>query len=616
MTATETPPAAGSPSSGGLPARADLPREATWDLEVLFATDAAWEEAFRAAEARLGEVAAFRGRLGEGAATLLAAFRTRDAVQTAVETVAVYADLRFSEDAGNPTYAAAADRATGLFARYGAAVAFYDTELLAMPSDRLAGFFAAEPDLAAYRHAVDRVLDRREHIRSAEVEELLALSTEVTGTPEMVATVLADSDLLLGAIADEHGATVALSQGNVDLYLHSHDAGVRRAAWEAAADAHLAFANTFAAALAGGVKRDVFYARARGYGSALEASLAAGRIPPAVFHTLLDTVWANLPTWHRYFRVRRRLLGVTAPRLHPADLTAPLTAGAPVVPWEEGVALVLDGIAPLGEEYVAINRRGIADRWVDALPNRGKGGGAFSWGPYGGHPYISMNWHDDLSSVSTLAHELGHSLHSYHAMRGRPAAYWPYGLFTAEVASNMHQALLGADLLARDRGRDWELAVLEERMANHLRYLFTMPILARFELDCHTRVERGEALTAEGMGETLAALYRQGYGDEVEVDEARAGITWARFSHLFNPYYVYQYATGIAGAAALAAQVRAEGAPAAERYRAFLSAGGDGYPLDLLRAAGVDLASPQPVQAAFDVLAGYVDRLEALADAA
>jgi oligoendopeptidase F len=598
-----------------VPARHEVPVAERWDLESVFPTDDAWEAAFRAAEARLPELDRFRGRLGETAASLLAALRLRDAVGEQVERVAVYALLRRSEDATNPVAAAQSDRAQGLGARAQAAAAFFEPEIAALPEETVAAWLAAESGLAPFRHALARVRRRKEHIRSVEVEETLARAGEVFAAIETAHDTLENGELPLGAIRDETGAEVTLVQGNLERYLHSPDRRVRREAWEQSADAYLAFKNTFAATLAGAVKRDVFAARAHGYPSALEAALAPDAIPPRVFHTLLDTIWANFPTWHRYFRVRRRLLGLPEGDFHGWDLEAPLAA-EPAMPWERGVGLIADSLSPLGAEYVGAVTQGIADRWVDRAANTGKGGGAFSWGAFGTHPFISMTYQDDLSSVSTLSHELGHSLHSYLTWRSQPVTYAHYGMSAAETASNFNQQLLGAHLLGLDEERDWTIAVVEERMANHLRYLFIMPILARFELDCHERVERGEALTADGMSERLLALYREGYGGEVVLDgpdAARIGITWARFPHLFMNFYVFQYALGISAAAALAAQVREEGDPAAARYLAFLRAGGSLDPIDALREAGVDMASPAPIQRAFDLLAGYVDRLEAFA---
>ena len=595
-----------------VPARHEVPLAERWDLESVFPTDEAWETAFRAAEARLPDLERFRGRLGESAGSLLAALRLRDEIGEAVQRVVVYAQLRRTEDATNATYAALSDRAVGLASRTQAAAAFFEPEIVALPDEMVSAWLAGEASLAPYRHAIERIRRLRGHIRSPEVEETLARAGEMAAAVETAHDVLEDGELPLGTIRDEAGAEIRLAQGNLERYLHSPDRGVRREAWERSADAYLAFRNTFAATLAGAVKRDVFYAQARGYASSLEAALAPDAIPPQVFHTLLATVWKNFPTWHRYFRVRRRLLGLDEGDLHGYDLEAPL-ATEPSMPWERGVEVIAGSLAPLGEEYVGAVRQGIADRWVDRAANQGKGGGAFSWGAYGTHPFISMTYQDDLSSVSTLTHELGHSLHSYLTWRTQPVTYARYGMSAAETASNLNQALLGTYLLAADGGRDWTIAVVEERMANHLRYLFTMPILARFELDCHERVERGEALTADGMSAALLALYREGYGGEVAIDEARMGITWARFPHLFANFYVFQYAIGISAAAALAARIREDGEPAARRYLDFLQAGGSRYPIDALREAGVDMSSPEPVQRAFDILAGYIDRLEAFA---
>jgi len=593
-----------------LPKRSEVMPEERWDIESLFASDAAWEAAYDALSGRLAELARYQGRLGASGATLLAALVLRDEVMAEVARVAVYASLRRAEDATNATYAALASRAQGLTARANGIAAWYGPEILALDSATLDRFVADTPDLATYAHYFAKLDRLRGHLRSAEVEALLAQGQEVTDTFRTIHGALENADMEFGDIAGAANQPTRIGPGNLQQLLASEDRAVRRAAWEQSADAYLRMQHTFAGTLIGTVKRDVFTARARGYDSSLEAILAPNAIPTAVFHNLLDTVWKNLPTWHRYFAVRRKALGLD--RLHGWDLTAPLQRDAPYVPFAAGVAMIADGLAPLGEEYVGIVRRGAAERWVDRGANIGKGGGAFSSGAPGAHPFISMNYTDSLASMSTLAHELGHSLHSYYTWQTQPMIYARYSMFVAETASNMHQALVGAHLLATHDDPAFLIALIEERMGNHLRYLFTMPILARFEFECHTRVERGEALSAEGMTEHLADLYRQGYGGAVEMDAPRMGVTWARFSHLFSPFYVFQYATGIAAAAALAQQVREEGAPAAARYLTFLKTGDAAFPIDALRAAGVDMADPAPVQAAFDILAGYVDRLEQL----
>jgi oligoendopeptidase F len=593
-----------------LPKRGELSEEERWDIESLFATDAAWEAAYDALSARLPELAGFQGKIGESGESLLAALRLRDALMAELARVAVYASLRRSEDVTNPTYAALASRAQGLSARANAAAAWYGPEILALDPATLDRFTADTPGLDVYGHYFAKLGRMRAHVRSGEVEALLAQAQDTMDSFRVIHGALENADMQLGEITDESGQPARLGPGNLQRFLASESRDVRRAAWEQSADAYLGMQHTFAGTLIGSVKRDVFYARARGYDSSLEATLAPNAIPSAVFHNLLDTVWKNFPTWHRYFALRRKVLGVE--RMHGWDITAPLRQDAPRVPYAEGIEMIAAGLAPLGEEYVAVVRRGAAERWVDRGANVGKGGGAFSSGAPGAHPFISMNYTDNLFSMSTLAHELGHSLHSYYTWQTQPMIYARYSMFVAETASNMHQALVGAHLLATHDDPAFLIELIEERMRNHLRYFFTMPILARFEFECHERVERGEALSAEGMGEILAALYRQGYGGEVESDAPRMGVTWARFSHLYSPYYVFQYATGIAAAAELSRQVREEGAPAAARYLAFLKTGDAAFPIDALRAAGVEMTDPAPVQAAFDILAGYVDRLEEL----
>ncbi|MGH2617310.1 MAG: oligoendopeptidase F, partial [Thermomicrobiales bacterium] len=596
-----------------VPARAEVPIAETWALESVFPTEAVWEDALDANGERLRALEAFRGRIGEGPATLLASLRLADDLAEEVGKVITFALLRRAEDATNTRSGEMADRAIGLASRAEAAASFLGPEIAALSDETIAAWLADEPGLEQYRQMLARIARQRAHIRSVEVEEILARAGEMAAATEITHSVLEDGELPLGEIADASGRIVRLAQGNLQRYLDSPDRRVRQEAWEQSADAYLAFRNTFAATLAGAVKRDVFYARARGYRSSLEAALAPDDISPAVFHNLLDTVWKHFPVWHRYFNVRRRLLGLPEGDLHGYDLEAPL-AEQPDFPWERGVDFILASLAPLGADYVAEVRRGIAERWTDRCANLGKGGGAFSSGTYGTEPFISMTWQDNLSSVSTLAHEVGHSMHSLLTWRHQPVTYADYGMTAAETASNMNQALMGAHMLqvAERDDRDWTIAVIEERMANNMRYLFTMPILARFELAAHERVEAGEALSAAWMSQTLLGFYREGYGSEVVIDAPRMGVTWARFPHMFMNFYVFQYSIGIAAAAALSQGMLTEGAPARERYLAFLRAGGSVDPIVALREAGVDMSSPEPIERAFGILSGYVDRLEAL----
>jgi oligoendopeptidase F len=469
-----------------------------------------------------------------------------------------------------------------------------------------------EPRLAVYAHYFDQLERRQEHVRSAEVEEVMGQVADPFGSASGIHGILADADLRFSPARTASGEEREVAQGTIDALLHDPDRELRRTAWESYSDAHLAFRNTMASALATGVKQDVFTARVRRYPSALEAALAANYIPREVYDSLLDTFKANLPTWHRYWDVARRALGYET--FHVYDVHAPLSQNPPTVSYEQTVDWIAEGLRPLGEEYVTAMLRGVnEERWVDKYPNQGKRAGAFSTGVQGTYPFILTNHTDDLQGLSTLAHELGHSMHSYLTWATQPPVYADYSIFVAEVASNFNQAMVRARLFETNPDREFQLAVLDEAMANFHRYFFLMPTLARFELELHERVERGEALTAEGMMTLMTELFREAYGPAVRLDEERVGITWAQFpTHLYANFYVYQYATGLSGANALAKSVLEGGKDAAENYLSFLRAGSSVYPLDALRLAGVDLTTPEPVQQTFDVLAGFVDRLEGL----
>ncbi|MFM9106348.1 MAG: oligoendopeptidase F [Chloroflexota bacterium] len=599
--------------AAAVPARSEVRPEETWALEEVYASVAAWEKAFAAADGAIASLGQFRGRAGESAGTLLALLRAADEVTRVVEPVTLWAMLRQTEDATNSEYTALSDRARGLSARAAAAAAFIAPEIVAIPGETVAEWLAGSPDLARYGHLIARIQRERRHIRTAEVEQVMAQAGEVFAGFESVHEMLENGELPLGTITDAAGARVRLAPGTIGLYYHSPDRRVRREAWEQSGDAYLAYRNTFAASLAGAVKRDVFNARARGYGSSLEAALFTDNIPVSVFHNLVDAVWEHFPVWHRYFAARRKLLGLPPGELHGWDLEAPLSSRPPSATWEEGCRFILDSLAPLGEEYARAVGDGLASRWVDRCANTGKHGGAFSWGGYETAPYISMTWEGHLGSVSTLTHEIGHSMHTWLTNRSQPITYSGYGMSVAETASNFNQALLGAHLLEQNQERDWTLNVIEERMENHQRYLFIMPILAKFELLCHERVEAGQALGAAWMNETLLGFWREGYGGEVAIDPERMGVIWARFPHLYANFYVFQYGLGISAAAALAGPILAGDLEARERYLAMLRAGSSRDPIDVLRAAGVDMTTKEPIRAAFRLLEGYVARLEALA---
>ncbi len=596
----------------GLPRRDEIQPQHTWDAASVFADDAAWETEMASLADGLPALEAFQGRLGQDAATLAAWFVRSEAVGLRIQRAYVYASLFHETDTGDQEAKAKVDRAVGLYARGAAAMSFAEPEMLALGFPTLRRWLTEEPRLAAYAHALDRLERRQAHVRSAEIEELLGLVQEPFESATATHGILADADLTFRPALDSQVEEHPLAQGSIDALLGVPDRTLRRNAWEGYADAHLALRNTMANSLATGVKQQVFASQARRYPSALDAALATNFIPTEIFHNLIDTFKEHLPIWHRYWEVRRRALGQDD--IAPYDIWAPLTANPPRVPFDRAVELIAAGLAPLGQGYVADLLAGVNERrWVDKYPNVGKRSGAFSTGCQGTAPFILMSGTDDLESMSTLAHELGHSLHSLYTWRTQPPVYADYSIFVAEVASNLNQALVRAHLFAQNLDRDFQLALINEAMSNFHRYFFLMPTLARFELELHERVERGAALPADTMIAILTELFREAYGPGVTLDAARVGVTWAQFpTHLYSNFYVYQYATGLAGAHALAEGILAGQPGAVERYLTFLSAGSSGYPLDVLKTAGVDLTTPGPIRQTFGVLTQLVDRLEAL----
>jgi oligoendopeptidase F len=594
-----------------VPPRSAIAREHTWNAESVFPTVEDWQAEAQALPEAVGEVTRFQGRLAEGPAVLLEAVGAIEALLRRVFRVSTYALMDHSVDTADQAAARRFGQGQGLFGRILGAIGFFDPELLVIGRETLSEWMTAEPRLAVLEHYVDNLFRRQAHVRSTEVEQLLGMLAEPFGGTRSTANFLTSADLTFRPAWATDGSEIAMSQAAWEQLRTSPDREARRTAWESYLDAHLAFKNTLASNLATSIKQNVFYSRARQYESSLAASLFENNIPVAVFHNLIETFRKNVPTWHRYWAVRRKALGVE--RLHPYDIWAPLITAQPQVAYDQAVEWICAGLDPLGQAYVDVLRRGcLQDRWVDVYPNQNKRGGAFSAGSTETHPFILMSYGDNLFSLSTLAHELGHSMHSFYTWRQQPFIYGNYSLFVAEVASNFNQAMVRAYLLKQNPDREFQIALLEEALSNFHRYFFVMPTLARFELETHQRVERGQGLTATDMIELMADLFSEGYGPAVEVDRQRVGITWATFGHLYQDYYVYQYATGIAGAHALARPILAGEPGAAEAYLNFLSAGSSLYPLDALKLAGVDLTQPEPVEAAFAVLAGMVERLEAL----
>ena len=594
-----------------VPARADVPSESTWNHESVFPSFDAWRDEYQAALAALSEIAPYQGTLAQSPERLAEWFDLHQAIARRVSTLFMYPVMWQACDGNNEAIKGMVGQAQGLAGQFTAAVAFAEPELLALDEETLRGWLKRD-ELRLYQQHIDGLLRKKQHVLSGEVEAVLGLLSDPLGRIESIRSALNDMDLTFEAARDSAGAPQPLVQSTINKLLADSDRDVRKHAWRNYADSYLKFSNTLATTYLASVKSNVVRARLRGYESVLHAKLSPSNIPVEVFHNLIDTYKQQIPTWHRYWDVRRRALGYDS--IHPWDIWAPLTVDDPRLTFPEAVDMIADGMAPLGEEYVATMRRGcLEERWVDYAINEGKSEGAFSYGTYDSMPFIMMSFDGNLSSMSTLAHELGHSMHSYYTREAQPFVYSHYSMFAAEVASNFNQALVRAHLFARNDDRAFQLALIQEAMDNIHRYFFIMPTLARFELEVHTRMENDEPLTPETLNQIMADFFAEGYGETMTDDLQRTGITWAQFGHLYEAYYTFQYATGISAAHALANAILAgDDAEAVPRYLAFLRAGGSEYPIPALQAAGVDMSTPLAVEETFAVLAGLVDRLEGL----
>ena len=595
-----------------VPPRSKVNKQFTWNSESVFASIEDWDKELQQIIEDISKVKPYQGRLADGPTVLLEALAAAHELMSRVQIAFIYAGFSYAVDTTDQKAAGMRGRAQGVYGQVLSAVSFLQPEILAVGRARLAEWMNQNEKLATYRHSFDDLFRKQEHVRSVEVEELLGLVSDPLQGPSTSTSMLTNADFKFKPGKDSKGAVVEVTQGTISNLMHNPDRKARRTVYESYMDKYIENKNTLATNLTHSIKGNVFYMRARKHETSLAASLFDLNIPVSVFHNLIDIFKKNLPVWHRYFEIRRKALGLK--KLAYYDMWAPITTKKVKVPFEKGMGMILESLAPMGKEYVETVRKGVfEDRWVDLYPNLGKAEGAFSWGSQGTHPFINMSYTDEMTSMSTLAHELGHSMHSYLTWKNQPFVYADYSLFVAEAASNFHQAMMRGHLLNTVSDKNFQLALIEEAVGgNFFRYFFQMPTLARFELETHQRIERGESLTADSMIDLMADLFAEGFGPNFDMDRERVGMTWSTFGHLFADYYVYAYATGISAAHSLAGGILRGEPNAVENYLGFLKSGSSDYSLNVLKKAGVDMTTPKAVEDTFAVMEGYIDRMEKL----
>ncbi len=588
--------------------RSEVSPENAWNLQDLFADQAAWDQEFQDIKKLAQKASEFQGKL-DNAEVIRDCFKLEDDISFKLERVYVYAHLHHDEDTAEATYQALSQKAKKLNVEVSEALSFVTPEILAQPEQKLDQYIA-DPALAPYRFTLQEMKREKAHILSKSEEALLAQVGTLSQAPQNIFSMLNNADLKFPNIKDEHGNEVELTHGSYIQYLENPNREVRERAFKAVYDTYARNKNTIAASLSANVNKNIFYSRVRKYPSVLEMSLYGDNIPKEVYTNLVDTIHESLPLLHRYMKLRKKLLGVE--ELHMYDLFAPLVKEYKWdITFDEAKAMTVEGLKPLGKEYLDVLKKGYSDRWIDVYENENKRTGAYSWGAYGTHPYVLLNHKDNLNSMFTLAHEMGHALHSYFSDEALPYRDAQYTIFLAEVASTTNEALLMDYLLKHATDPKQKMYLLTYYADQFRTTVFRQTMFAEFEKIIHERAEQGESLTPQALSDIYYELNMKYHGDGMTVDKDIA-MEWARIPHFYNSFYVYKYATGFSAATSFSKQILEEGQPAVDRYLGFLKSGGSDFSINILKKAGVDMSSPKPIREAMSVFESLIEEMEKL----
>jgi len=591
-----------------VPKRSEIAVEHSWKLEDLFESQAAWDKEFQEAKEQMKQIAAYQGKLAD-AAQLKACFELEDRLSLHVERLYVYANMKHHEDTAEPTYQALSDKSKKLSVETGEALSFITPEVLSLSDEQLDAMIA-NTELAKYRHTLEEMRRQKAHVLSKPEEALLAQVGNVSQAPGTIFSMLNNADMKFPKVKDEKGNEVELTHGRYIQFLESKNREVRSAAFKTMYDTYGKLKNTLASTLSANVTKNVFYARARKHPSALEMSLYGDNIPKSVYTNLIDTIHKHMPLMHRYMELRKKLLKVD--ELHMYDLFAPLVEEYNMeITYEQAKATVLESLKPLGDDYLTTLQKGFNDRWIDIYENEGKRSGAYSWGAFGTHPYVLLNHKDNLNSMFTLTHEMGHALHSYYSDNNQDYRDAQYTIFLAEVASTLNEALLMDYMLKKSTDPKEKMYLLTYYADQFRTTIFRQTMFAEFEKIIHEKAEQGESLTPQDLSKIYYDLNVQYYGPGMVVDQD-IEMEWARIPHFYTSFYVYKYATGFSAATSFAKQILDEGTPAVDRYLGFLKSGGSDFSINILQKAGVDMSTPEPIEQAMSVFEDLIGQMEQL----
>ncbi len=590
--------------------RNDIPAEYTWDLNAIYNSEDEWLEDINESIEIATKLSEYKDRVGESKESLLEVFELQIALNRKITKTYSYANMFLDQDTRNSKAQELKDKIMQTIVKSSELTSFIVPEMLEIDSDILKKYIDESQELKLYEHSIMETLRQKEHFLSPKEESLLAQVGEVTGASQQTFSMLSNADLRFPKIKNENGEEVELTQGNFVPFLRNKDRKVRETAYNEFYDTYGSFKNTFAQTLSGNVKKNIFNARVRNYNSSIEAALDNNNIPVKVYENLIESVHDNLDAMHKYISIRKRALKLD--KLKYYDLYTPIIDNYEFnIPYEEGKALMVEGLQPLGKEYLDAVDEGLRDRWIDVYENSGKRSGAYSGGAYDTKPYILLNYQNEIDSVFTLAHEMGHSIHSYLTRKYQEPIYGNYCIFVAEVASTCNEALLLNHMLKNYKSEEEKLFLLNHYLESFRGTVFRQTMFAEFEKIIYEYAENGGALTADYLSETYKELNLKYYGEEIEVDE-RIATEWARIPHFYYNYYVFQYATGFSAAIALSQNILNEGEVAVERYLNFLKSGSSDYPINVLQKAGVDMMTKEPVDNALKIFRDLVDEMDEL----
>ena len=590
--------------------RSEVDPQFTWNLADMYADTAAWEADIVLLQEMGSKLTAMENQVTASAANLFSTLSQMAALEEKLDLAYNYASRLSDEDTGNTTHLAMEQKLYGIYANIISQLAFIEPEILDTSEEVLERYFAEKPELELYRKQIQEIQRLKAHSLTAEMEKLLAMTSEMSETASQTFSIFNNADLKFPEVTDENGESVRITHGRFVRLEESSDRNVRKETFEKLYHTYKQYENTLASLYSGQVKQLIFRARARKYPSTLEAAVDANNVSPKVYHNLVSTINENLDKMHRYVRLRKKMLGLE--ELHMYDVYTPMIPDAArKISYEKAKETILKALAPLGEDYLTLLKEGFENRWIDVYENEGKRSGAYSAGAYGTHPYVLLNYNDSLDDMFTLAHEMGHAIHSYLSNSTQPFIYSNYKIFVAEVASTCNEVLLMEYLLKNTTDQKERAYLLNHYLDSFKGTVYRQTMFAEYEMKTNELAESGESLTAEVLNNLYHELNSKYFGPDM-ISDPEIAVEWARIPHFYYNFYVYQYATGFSSAVAIARNILKEGAPAVARYKEFLSGGCSQPPVDLLKIAGVDLETPKPIQDALNVFDEILEELEKL----